>query len=101
MVGQSRLGQPYPASGPAEQLDVEKALEIDDLPAYRSLGQGQYHGGPGQALMAGGGLEAAQSLCGGHYAAPGWILVVRVCLRTSNLAQFAEKNAFACPPWQD
>src|SRR5690554_7785626 len=84
MVGQSRLGQPYSAPGAAEQLDVEKALEIGDLPAYRALGQGQFLGGPGKALMAGGGLEADQGLGGGYLAAHGGILEVRVCLRSSD-----------------
>src|SRR5690554_6835828 len=97
MVGQSRLGQPYSAPGTAEQLDVKESFEIGDLPAYRALGQGQFLGGPGKALMAGGGLEADQGLGGGYLAAHGGIL----CLRSSNLAQVAEKNAFACAPWQD
>src|SRR5690606_39383062 len=62
------LGQPYSAPGPAEQLDVKESLEIGDLPAYRALGQGQLLGGPGKALMAGGGLEADQGLGGGYLA---------------------------------
>src|SRR5690606_41441524 len=101
MVGQSRLGQPYSAPGTAEQLDVKEFFEIGDLPAYRALGQGQFLGGPGKALMAGGGLEADQGLGGGYLAAQGGILEVRVCLRRSTLAKGAEKNVVACAPWQD
>src|SRR5690554_2984567 len=101
MVGQSRLGQPYSASGTAEQLDVKKSFEIGDLPAYRALGQCQFLGGPGNALMAGGRLEPDWGLGWGYLAAHGGSMEVRVCLRTSNLAQVAEKNAFACAPWQD
>src|SRR5690606_20512654 len=100
MVGQSRLGQPYSAPGTAEQLDVKESFEIGDLPAYRALGQGQFRGGPAKALMAGGGIQADQGLGGGYLTAHGGILEVRVCLRSSNLAPVAEKDAFACALWQ-
>ncbi|MNT46248.1 hypothetical protein D3C72_1828780 [compost metagenome] len=56
-VGQAGLGQLDPAPRTAKQFDVEKLLQPGDLPADGALGQGQFLGRLGEALVAGGGFE--------------------------------------------
>src|SRR5690606_41725070 len=52
----------------AEQLDAQEGLQSSHLPAHRALGQGQFLGGAGKALVARRRLEGHQRSGAGNLA---------------------------------
>ena len=68
-VALARLGQGHAALAAAEQLHAQEVLQTGDLAADGALGDRQFAGGPGVALVAGGRLEGGQGGGGGQFAA--------------------------------
>src|SRR5262249_7677541 len=61
-VGSSGLGNDEALTLAPEQLDAEFGFQRLDLMAHRSLGHEQLVGGPGEALVAGSGLEGFEGI---------------------------------------
>ena len=61
-VNLSGVSQFHTAAGTAKQLNIKECFEVGDLATHRALGQREFLGSLGEALMASGRLEADQGL---------------------------------------